>query len=132
MKGEKHPIITQNEEKITTQGCGQQYSADTLVSPTSTSTTTTDNQIGEILELTAANANRTAAAAASNDVDDLDDRIRLTWRSWIVVLVAGFALLAQVFVVTAAGSVIAFIVRDLGDVAVSGWVIRKYLSAPTY
>lgn len=122
MNGEKHPI-TQNEEKISTQ-----KSADTLVSPTSTSstTTTTDRQIspGEIVEMTAT-ANRIAANNPDNN-DDNDDRIRLTWRSWIVVMVAGFALLAQVFVVTAAGSVISFIVRDLGDAAVSGWVIRKY------
>lgn len=72
-----------------------------------------------------ATANRIAANNPDNN-DDNDDRIRLTWRSWIVVMVAGFALLAQVFVVTAAGSVISFIVRDLGDAAVSGWVIRKY------
>jgi hypothetical protein len=29
-----------------------------------------------------------------------------------------------VFVVTAAGSVIAFIVRDLGDAPISGWIIQ--------
>ena len=32
--------------------------------------------------------------------------------------------MAQVFVVVAAGSVIAFIVRDLGDGAVAGWIIQ--------
>ena len=34
--------------------------------------------------------------------------INLTWRSWMVVFVACFAIMAQVFVVVAAGSVIAF------------------------
>ncbi|KAK8118135.1 uncharacterized protein PG998_006416 [Apiospora kogelbergensis] len=38
-------------------------------------------------------------------------RVNLGWRSWI-------------FVVIAAGSVIAFIVRDLGDAAISGWIIQ--------
>lgn len=32
--------------------------------------------------------------------------------------------MAQVFVVVAAGSVIAFIVRDLGDASISGWIIQ--------
>lgn len=32
--------------------------------------------------------------------------------------------MAQVFVVVAAGSVIAFIVRDLGEASISGWVIQ--------
>ena len=31
---------------------------------------------------------------------------------------------AQVFVVTAAGSVIAFIVRDLGNASTAGWIIQ--------
>ena len=33
--------------------------------------------------------------------------------------------MAQVFVVVAAGSVIAFIIRDLGDASIAGWIIRK-------
>ncbi|KAG0646930.1 Core trichothecene cluster (CTC) 12 [Hyphodiscus hymeniophilus] len=54
-----------------------------------------------------------------------DDRhINLTWRSWMVVFVTCFAIMAQVFVVVAAGSVIGFIVRDLGDGAISGWIIQ--------
>jgi hypothetical protein len=32
--------------------------------------------------------------------------------------------MAQVFVVVAAGSVIGFIVRDLGDGAIAGWIIQ--------
>ena len=50
--------------------------------------------------------------------------IDLTWRSWMVVFVACFAIMAQVFVVVAAGSVIAFIIQDLGDPSISGWIIQ--------
>lgn len=32
--------------------------------------------------------------------------------------------MGQVFVVVAAGSVIAFIVRDLGEASISGWIIQ--------
>ncbi|KKA20932.1 hypothetical protein T310_5017 [Rasamsonia emersonii CBS 393.64] len=54
-----------------------------------------------------------------------DAGIQLSWRSWIVVFTTCFAIVAQVFVVTAAGSVIAFIVRDLGGGnAIAGWVIQ--------
>ena len=52
------------------------------------------------------------------------EHLNLSWRSWIVVFVTCFAIMAQVFVVVAAGSVIAFIIRDLGDAAVAGWIIR--------
>ncbi|CAG8957887.1 hypothetical protein HYFRA_00000227 [Hymenoscyphus fraxineus] len=45
--------------------------------------------------------------------------INLTWRSWVVVLI-----MAQVYVVVAAGSVIGFIIRDLGHPEISGWVIQ--------
>ncbi|KAK8023366.1 hypothetical protein PG991_006605 [Apiospora marii] len=50
--------------------------------------------------------------------------VNLGWRSWAVVFVTGVALFAQTFVVIAAGSVIAFIVRDLGDAPISGWIIQ--------
>ncbi|CAK7213693.1 hypothetical protein SBRCBS47491_001892 [Sporothrix bragantina] len=50
--------------------------------------------------------------------------INLSWRSWLVVFITCFAIMAQVFVVVAAGSVIAFIVRDLGDASISGWIIQ--------
>ena len=42
--------------------------------------------------------------------------------------------MAQVFVVVAAGSVIGFIVRDLGDGAIAGWIIqvRQTLSFSLY
>lgn len=53
------------------------------------------------------------------------EHINLTWRSWVVVFVSCFAIMAQVFVVVAAGSVIAFIIRDLGDAPIAGWIIRK-------
>lgn len=32
--------------------------------------------------------------------------------------------MAQVFVVVAAGSVIAFIIRDIGDPSIAGWIIQ--------
>ncbi|KAL1989712.1 hypothetical protein VTN49DRAFT_6909 [Thermomyces lanuginosus] len=52
-------------------------------------------------------------------------KIKLSWRSWVVVFVSCFAIVAQVFVVTAAGSVIAFIIRDLGgDPGLAGWIIQ--------
>lgn len=35
--------------------------------------------------------------------------------------------MTQVFVVTAAGSVIAFIARDIGDSSTSGWIIQVRL-----
>lgn len=52
------------------------------------------------------------------------EHINLTWRSWLVVFVSCFAIMAQVFVVVAAGSVIAFIIRDLGEPNIAGWIIR--------
>lgn len=51
-------------------------------------------------------------------------RISLTWKSWMVVFVSCFAIMSQVFVVVAAGSVIAFIIRDLGDAPLAGWIIQ--------
>ncbi|KAL9115355.1 MAG: hypothetical protein Q9227_000676 [Pyrenula ochraceoflavens] len=53
-----------------------------------------------------------------------ETHIALSWRSWLVVFVTCFAITAQVFVVTAAGSVIAFIIRDLGEPGLSGWIIQ--------
>ncbi|KAI1741260.1 major facilitator superfamily domain-containing protein [Xylaria scruposa] len=50
--------------------------------------------------------------------------VRLSWRSWLVVFITCFAVTAQVFVVVAAGSVIAFIIRDLGDAPIAGWIIQ--------
>jgi hypothetical protein len=60
-------------------------------------------------------------------IQELNDaeHINLSWRSWLVVFVTCFAIMAQVFVVVAAGSVIAFIIRDLGDAPIAGWIIRK-------
>ena len=52
--------------------------------------------------------------------------INLSWRSWMVVFVTCFAIMTQVFVVVAAGSVIAFIIRDLGDASIAGWIIREF------
>jgi hypothetical protein len=63
--------------------------------------------------------------------DQTEDKVKLSWRSWIVVFVTCFAIVDQVFVVTAAGSVVAFIVRDLGKneadaSGLAGWIIRMY------
>jgi len=56
----------------------------------------------------------------------IDDEIpiKLGWRSWVVVFVACFAVMSQVFVVVAVGNVVAFIIRDLGQPAIVGWVIQ--------
>ncbi|KAI9758940.1 MAG: hypothetical protein M4579_002680 [Chaenotheca gracillima] len=53
-----------------------------------------------------------------------DTHVHLGWRSWLVVFTVCFGIMAQVFVVTAAGSVIAFIVRDLGEPGLAGWIIQ--------
>lgn len=42
------------------------------------------------------------------------EHINLSWRSWMVVFVTCFAIMAQVFVVVAAGSVIAFSTSFMG------------------
>jgi len=73
----------------------------------------------------------TAFEAPAQHVQELNEaqHLNLTWRSWLVVFVTCFAIMAQVFVVVAAGSVIAFIIRDLGDASIAGWIIREqYLS----
>ncbi|KAF2792004.1 MFS general substrate transporter [Melanomma pulvis-pyrius CBS 109.77] len=57
---------------------------------------------------------------AIEDVRHID----LSWRSWLVVFVTCFAIMSQVFVVVAAGSVLSFIIRDLGEPAIAGWVIQ--------
>jgi len=54
-----------------------------------------------------------------------DDNIKLGWRSWMVVFVTCFAIFAQVFVVVAAGSVIAFIIPSFPNQAtIAGWIIQ--------
>lgn len=63
------------------------------------------------------------------DGDHTEDKVKLSWRSWIVVFVTCFAIVDQVFVVTAAGSVVEFIIRDLGKnepdaSGLAGWIIR--------
>ncbi|KAI5865223.1 MFS general substrate transporter [Durotheca rogersii] len=55
--------------------------------------------------------------------EDLE-HVKLGWRSWLVVFITCFAVTAQVFVVVAAGSVIAFIIRDVGEPALAGWIIQ--------
>lgn len=72
-------------------------------------------------------ANATDFEAPAQHVQELSEaqHINLSWRTWIVVFVACFAIMAQVFVVVAAGSVIAFIIRDLGDGDRAGWIIGE-------
>ncbi|KAF7294672.1 MFS general substrate transporter [Mycena indigotica] len=53
-----------------------------------------------------------------------NEHVPLTWRSWVVVGISCFAIFVQVFVVVAAGSVIAFIIRDLGEPEIAGWIIQ--------
>jgi hypothetical protein len=70
--------------------------------------------------------------APAQHVEELHSspHINLSWRTWVVVFVACFAIMAQVFVVVAAGSVIAFIIRDLGDAELAGWIIGKSWPSP--
>lgn len=70
-------------------------------------------------------------------VNEYNEQVSLSWRSWMVVLVSCFAIVAQVFVVTAAGSVIAFIIRDLGKNspdagALAGWIIRISIASSIF
>lgn len=70
-------------------------------------------------------------------VNEYNEQVNLSWRSWMVVLVSCFAIVAQVFVVTAAGSVIAFIIRDLGKDspdagALAGWIIRISIASSIF
>ncbi|KAF1938363.1 MFS general substrate transporter [Clathrospora elynae] len=54
-----------------------------------------------------------------------DDRhVHLSWRSWVVVFCCCFAVMSQVFVVVAAGSVLSFIIRELGEPAIASWIIQ--------
>ncbi|KAH8723565.1 major facilitator superfamily domain-containing protein [Phaeosphaeriaceae sp. PMI808] len=50
--------------------------------------------------------------------------INLSWRSWVVVFICCFAVMSQVFVVVAAGSVMSFIIRELGEPATASWIIQ--------
>ncbi|KAI8943356.1 hypothetical protein NX059_001373 [Plenodomus lindquistii] len=53
-----------------------------------------------------------------------DKHVTLSWRSWMVVFCCSFAVMSQVFVVVAAGSVLSFIIRELGEPAIASWVIQ--------
>ncbi|KAF2181658.1 MFS general substrate transporter [Zopfia rhizophila CBS 207.26] len=50
--------------------------------------------------------------------------INLGWRSWMIIFLTCFCLAGQVFVITASGSALAFIIRDLGEAEVAGWIIQ--------
>jgi len=88
--------------------------ADNQIEPTKTDDGVNVSQVEE----------NTAANVVKVDSYRDDHHINLTWRSWMVVFVTCFAIMAQVFVVVAAGSVIGFIVRDIGDGAIAGWIIQ--------
>ncbi|RYN20008.1 hypothetical protein AA0115_g10411 [Alternaria tenuissima] len=55
--------------------------------------------------------------------DDIH-HVNLSWRSWMVVFCCCFAVMSQVFVVVAAGSVLSFIIRELGQPAIASWIIQ--------
>ncbi|EJD40163.1 MFS general substrate transporter [Auricularia subglabra TFB-10046 SS5] len=63
-------------------------------------------------------------ALEHRDTCEDDEHVDLTWRSWVVVATICFAIFTQVYVVVAAASVIAFIIRDLGNAPLAGWVIQ--------
>lgn len=85
-----------------------------------------DGTATETIERVAEPSTTIAFEAPAEHVRDLQEagHIRLGWRSWMVVFVTCFAIMSQVFVVVAAGSVIAFIIRDLGDAPIAGWIIQ--------
>ncbi|KAJ7684516.1 major facilitator superfamily domain-containing protein [Mycena polygramma] len=60
-----------------------------------------------------------------------NDRVTLTWRSWVVVFISCIAIFSQVFVVTAAGSVLAFIIQDIGEPEIAGWITQGPLLMQT-
>ncbi|KAL8400954.1 hypothetical protein RB594_001107 [Gaeumannomyces avenae] len=70
------------------------------------------------------NGNGDRIQTLAEEAQDDAVHINLSWRSWLVVLISCFAIAGQVFVVVAAGTVIAFIVRDLGDASMAGWIIQ--------
>jgi hypothetical protein len=67
---------------------------------------------------------------ARTDSHLIENKVDLGWRSWLVVLVTMFGNLTLVFVVVAAGSVIAFIIRDLGEPGLAGWIIQVSFPHP--
>lgn len=84
------------------------------------------NPKSETMEASSNHAVKLEKEAPMLHIDELQQsaHINLTWRSWLVVLIACFAIMAQVFVVVAAGSVIAFIIQDLGSPSIAGWIIQ--------
>ncbi|KAF2024007.1 MFS general substrate transporter [Setomelanomma holmii] len=67
------------------------------------------------------------AQEATEDARHID----LSWRSWMVVFVCCFAVMSQVYVVVAAGSVLSFIIRELGEPEIAGWIIQGPLLMQT-
>lgn len=53
--------------------------------------------------------------------------VSLSWRSWVAVVAACLASLAQQYAVVSSGFILTFIIRDLGSPGTAPWVIRMYL-----
>ncbi|OJD29210.1 mfs general substrate transporter [Diplodia corticola] len=50
--------------------------------------------------------------------------LQLGWRTWLVVLLSSFTIMAQVYTTVAAASVVSFIAMDFEGSALSGWIIQ--------
>ncbi|KAI1855794.1 hypothetical protein JX265_012239 [Neoarthrinium moseri] len=89
---------------------------------------TDDQKIGadqnDKVEVDAIHQEEKTIVPIEEEAADEGIQVNLSWRSWVVVFITCFAIMAQVFVVVAAGSVIAFIIRDLGSPALAGWIIQ--------
>ncbi|OCT48002.1 hypothetical protein CLCR_04088 [Cladophialophora carrionii] len=85
---------------------------------------TMEKPTGEHHETTVEHVKEVNAAIARTDSHLDVAHAPLGWRSWLVVLVTMFGNLTLVFVVVAAGSVIAFIIRDIGEPGLAGWIIQ--------
>ncbi|OAG36053.1 hypothetical protein AYO21_09771 [Fonsecaea monophora] len=83
-----------------------------------------DKPLGEHYETAVEHVKEVNDAIARVDSHLDNTHVALGWRSWLVVLVTMFGNLTLVFVVVAAGSVIAFIIRDLGHPGLAGWIIQ--------
>ncbi|KAL6242222.1 hypothetical protein RBB50_010770 [Rhinocladiella similis] len=60
--------------------------------------------------------------------ENAEMEVRLGWRTWVVVFISAYlTLFMQIFTTVAAPSTIAFIVQDIGDQAMSAWVLQTPL-----
>ncbi|GME39196.1 mfs general substrate transporter [Neofusicoccum parvum] len=63
---------------------------------------------------------KTIQEEAAEDVSPLD----LGWRTWLVVFLTSFTIMAQVYTTVAAASVVAFIAMDFPGSSLTGWIIQ--------